>query len=68
MDYLLKCNFIGIIKETIMDIGTYSFDDVKNRMNREFNVVTKDSNGYISYECKYTNSAITNKIIEEEIK
>ena len=68
MDFLLKCNFKGIIKETIMDIGTYSFDDVKNRMNREFDVVTKDLNGYISYECKYTNSAITNKIIEEEIK
>ena len=68
MDYLLKCNFNGILKETIMDIGTYSFDDSKNKINREFDVVTKDSKGYISYECKYTNSPITNKIIEEEIR
>ena len=40
----------------------------KNKINREFDVVTKDSKGYISYECKYTNSPITNKIIEEKIK
>ena len=68
MDYLLKCNFKGILKETIMDIGTYSFDDSKNKINREFDVVTKDSKGYISYECKFTNCPITNKIIEEEIR
>ena len=68
MDFLLKCNFKGIIKETIMDIGTYSFDDAKNKVNREFDVVTKDSKGYISYECKYSNSPITNAIIEEELK
>ena len=68
MGFLLKCNFKGIIKETLMDIGTYSFEDAKNKINREFDVVTKDSNGYISYECKYTNSPITSKIIEEEIR
>lgn len=68
MDFLLKLNFKGFFQEIIMDIGTYSFDDAKNRMNREFDVVTKDLKGYVSYECKYTNSPVTLEIIEEEIE
>lgn len=66
MDFLLKCNFSGKLSEPIMDIGTYSFDDATNKINREFDVVTKDLNGYISYECKYSNYPVTNRIVEEE--
>ena len=36
------------------------------KTNREFDVVTLDKNGYISYECKFTNSKINNKIVVEE--
>ncbi len=67
-EFLLKCNFEGKIDSIIMDIGTYSFDDKKNKVNREFDVVTKDELGYISYECKYTNHPVTKKVIEEEVK
>ncbi len=54
------------MKDVILDIGTYSFDDAKKKMNREFDVVTFDKNGYISYECKYTNEMISKKVIQEE--
>lgn len=65
-EFLLKLNFSNKIKDIILDIGTYSFDNSKNKINREFDVVTLDKNGYISYECKYTNDVINNKIINEE--
>lgn len=51
-----------------MDIGTHFFDKTRNKINREFDVVTKDKMGYISYECKYTNSPISLDVIEEEIR
>lgn len=66
-EFLLKLNFNNKIKDTILDIGTYSCDDSKNKINMEFDVVTLDKNGYISYECKYSNHLIDKKIINEEI-
>lgn len=65
-EFLLKMNFAHKVNPIILDIGSYSFDDAKNKINREFDVVTLDKNGYISYECKYTNEPISNKIIQEE--
>ena len=65
-EYLLRANLNSLINPIILKIGTYSFNDSQNKINREFDVVTLDKNGYISYECKYTNSIIDNKIIEEE--
>ncbi len=65
-EFLLKRNFANKMKDVILDIGTYSFDDAKKKINRDFDVVTLDKNGYISYECKYTNEMITNKVIQEE--
>ncbi len=59
-------NFANKMNPVVLDIGSYSFDDAKNKINREFDVVTLDNNGYISYECKYTNELISNKIIKEE--
>ena len=67
-EFLLRCNFEGKLENIIMEIGTYLYDDSKLKINREFDVVTKDKLGYISYECKYTNKPISMKIIEEEIK
>lgn len=67
-EFLLKLNFNNKLENIIFDIGTYSFDDSKNRINREFDLVTLDQNGYISYECKYRNEPIGNNIINEEIE
>lgn len=67
-EFLLKLNFSNKLKDIILDVGTYSFDDAKNKINREFDVVTLDKFGYIAYECKYTNDVVNNKIILEEEK
>ena len=66
MEYLFRANINFLINPIILKIGTYSFNDFKNKTNREFDVVTLDKNGYISYECKFTNSKINNKIVVEE--
>lgn len=65
-EFLIKANINNKIQPIIMEIGTYSFNDKKNKINREFDVVTLDKNGYISYECKYTSSKIDSNIILEE--
>lgn len=39
----------------------------KIKKNGQFDIVTKDENGYIFYEVKYKNQKITDKIINEEI-
>ena len=65
-EYLILQNKLGRINPVILDIGSYSFDDSKNRRNVQLDVVTRDENGYISYECKYTNEAIGKRVIDEE--
>lgn len=65
-EYLILQNKLGRINPVILDIGSYIFDDSKNRRNVQLDVVTRDENGYISYECKYTNEAIGKRVIDEE--
>lgn len=48
------------------EIGTYSYSDVRNRKNGQFDIVTKDAKGYIFYEVKYTDTKIENNIANEE--
>ena len=55
-----------LVKSLIYEIGTYSFDDPRRRINRQFDVVTRDRNGYISYECKYTSSPVSTAVYREE--
>ena len=68
MDFLKRCNMSNMIHPIFDKIGNYSYDDAKNKINREFDIVTHDKNGYISYECKYSNAPIDNLVIEEELK
>ena len=63
MEYLFRANNNFLINPIILKIGTYSFNDFQNKTNRE---LILDKNGYISYECKFTNSKINNKIVVEE--
>ena len=67
-EFLIRRNKAKKIKPPFFDVGRYSFDDAKNGVNREFDIVTEDVNGYISYECKYSNSPIDFSIIHEEEK
>ena len=64
--FLHRKNIKGEISPIITEIGTYFYNDAKNKTNREFDCVTKDKNGYISYECKFTKDKIGKKVITEE--
>ena len=65
--YLIRKNMEGLIKPFIEDIGTYWYDNPKEKKNGQFDLVTKSKEGYIVYEVKFTNSKIDNKIVKEEI-
>lgn len=65
-EFLIRANRAHKIEPLIYEIGTYSFDDAKRKINRQFDVVTRDKNGYISYECKYTDKPVTKETINEE--
>ena len=66
--YLIRMNKQGKINPLIEDIGTYWYDNPKEKKNGQFDLVTKSNDGYIVYEVKFTNSKIDNHIINEEIE
>lgn len=65
--YLIKENKKGNLSPFLIDIGTYWYDNPQEKKNGQFDVVGKCNDGYISYECKFQNAPITDKIINEEI-
>lgn len=65
-EYFERMNTEGRIKPTLHKIGTYYYDDPKNKINGEFDVVTLDSNGYCFYECKFTKNPINDEDVSEE--
>lgn len=67
-EYLIKENKNGNIDPYFYEIGKYYYDLPKEHKNGEFDIVTKDDEGYIFYEVKFKNKSITSKMISEEIK
>ena len=65
-EFLIRKNLAGNIQPPFFKIGEYFFNNPKAGINRQFDVVTQDKNGYIAYECKYTASPITKAVIDEE--
>lgn len=65
--YLIKENKKGNLSPLLLDIGTYWYDNPKEKKNGQFDVVGKCKDGYIFYECKFIDNKITDKIINEEI-
>ncbi len=65
--YLIRMNKMGKIDPTIEEIGTYWYDNPKEKKNGQFDLVTKSKEGYTVYEVKFTNSKIDDHIIKEEI-
>lgn len=65
--YLIRQNKAGRMPETFDLIGRYAYDDPVNRKNGEFDVVTHDPKGYISYEAKFRSTPITAAMVAEEI-
>lgn len=65
-EFLIRASQKHALQPVIYEVGTYSYNDSRNKINREFDVVTKDRNGYISYECKYTKAPVNSAVINEE--
>lgn len=65
--FLIKENKKGNLSPLLLDIGTYWYDNPKEKKNGQFDVVGKCNDGYIFYECKFMDTKITDKIIHEEI-
>ncbi len=67
-EYLIRKNKKGLIDPILEDIGTYWYDNPKEKKNGQFDLVTKSSIGYTFYEVKFTNSRIDNRVVNEEIE
>ena len=57
----------GILKG-IKNIGTYYYDDVKNKTNGEFDIAIETKDKFIIYEAKYLKKPMNKQQIYEEIK
>lgn len=66
--YLIRKNKEKDINNPFYQIGTYWYDDPKNKTNGQFDIVTIDKIGNIFYEVKYQNKPLNDSTIEEEIK
>lgn len=65
--YLVRQNRAGKMPETFFEIGKYWYDNPATHQNGEFDIVTRDSKGYIFYEAKFRSTPVTAKMMVEEI-
>ena len=65
--YLIRENKKGYINPPLLDIGTYWYDNPEEKKNGQFDIVGKNQDGYVFFECKFTNEPVTDKTIEEEL-
>ena len=66
--FLIRKNLSGEIDPVIEKIGKYYYNDIKNRKNGEFDIVTLDEKGYMFYEAKYKNRPVTDGLVQKEIE
>ena len=67
-EYLIRKNKEGKIKPILEEIGTYWYDNPSLKTNGKFDVVAKNSEGYLFYEVKFTSKPITDEVIIKEIE
>jgi len=65
---LIRLNKEGLVKPPLTRIGKYFYDDKNKHRNGEFDVATKDENGYVLYECKWLSRKLDTKDIKNEEK
>lgn len=65
-EFLIRRNKKGLLDMPFSEIGNYYYNDRYNKKNVQFDVVTLDKKGYISYECKYMKHPISMSTIREE--
>lgn len=66
--YLIRKNKCGQLPDVFERIGKYYYNDPKTKTNGEFDVVTLDPKGYSFYECKFRNTPVTDKLVQDEIR
>lgn len=66
-EFLTLCSKNGFIKPFKL-IGTYWYDDPKNKVKGQFDIVTLDDKGYIFYEVKFIDKLVDETILNEEIE
>ena len=66
--YLIRKNKAGEIEPVIENIGKYFYDNPDKRTNGEFDIVTEDESGYVSYEVKFRKKPVSDEMIDEEIE
>ena len=67
-EYLIRKNKEGKFDPILDKIGKYYYDNPKEKLDGEFDVVSLDSKGYIFYEAKFRNISINDSMIEKEIE
>lgn len=65
-EFLVRRNILGEIDPPFFEIGEYVVHDRIGKKNRQFDVVTRDERGYISFECKYSKNPIGEATVKEE--
>ena len=65
--YLIRKNKINKAPIPFYRIGSLWYDDRASHTNGEFDIVTEGEDGYVFYECKFTNSPVGKDVIDEEI-
>lgn len=65
-DFLIRRNKASQIDPPFFEIGRFLYDNPKEKISREFDIVSKDAHGYIAYECKYTNAPLTMDLVQKE--
>lgn len=63
-EYLKIENRRGNINPLLHDLGKYWYNDPIKKVNGEFDIVSKDSKGYIVYEVKYKNAPVKDSDIK----
>ena len=64
--YLIRQNQAGAMAEPFFAIGKYYYDDPVAKRNGEFDVVTEDALGYISYEAKFREKPLGRELVNVE--
>ncbi len=63
-EYLIIENKLGNNDPLLYDLGKYWYDDPVNKVNGEFDIVSKADLGYVVYEVKYTNTPVKDSDIK----
>lgn len=65
--YLIRENKAGNINPVIEKIGKYYYDNPKEHINGEFDIVTEDELGFVFYEVKFRKAPVSKSMVEDEI-